>query len=65
MAETTKAGTNVQEKKDNLFYRFIRQKESAIFLALIGIMLIITIIAPKFATPETFIEWPARFHLSL
>lgn len=51
MAETTKAGTEIQVKKNNLFYRFIRQKESAIFLALIGIMVIITIIAPKFATP--------------
>ena len=50
----TKAG--IEERvavpvKDNLFKRFIRQKESAIFLALLGIMLIITIIAPKFATP--------------
>jgi ribose transport system permease protein len=32
------------------FARFINQKESAIFLALIGIMIIITIIAPKFMT---------------
>jgi ribose transport system permease protein len=46
-----KAGTDVQVKTENLFYRFIRRKESAIFLALIGIMLVITIIAPKFATP--------------
>lgn len=51
MAETTKAEATVQVKRDNLFYRFIRQRESAIFLALIGIMVIITIIAPKFATP--------------
>ncbi|MDC7226284.1 MAG: ABC transporter permease [Spirochaetales bacterium] len=51
MAETTKARANLQVKRDNLFMRFIRQKESAIFLALIGIMLVITIIAPKFATP--------------
>lgn len=38
------------ETRDNLFYRLIRKKESAIFLALLGIMIIITIIAPKFAT---------------
>ena len=49
MAET-KTGVSAQTKKDNLFMVFIRQKESAIFLALIGIMLVITIIAPKFAT---------------
>ena len=49
----TKAGTekDLAATKNNLFYRFIRQKESAIFLALLGIMLVITIIAPKFATP--------------
>ncbi len=49
MAEN-KAGIQAQVKKENLLIRFIRQKESAIFLALLGIMLIITIIAPKFAT---------------
>lgn len=50
MAET-KAGAEIQVRRISLFNRFIRQKESAIFLALIGIMLVITIIAPKFATP--------------
>jgi ribose transport system permease protein len=37
--------------KKNLFYSFMHKKESAILLALLGIMLIITILAPKFATP--------------
>lgn len=40
-----------EKTRDNLFYRLIKKKESAIFLALLGIMIIITIIAPKFATP--------------
>lgn len=43
-----------EEKRPSGFGRFflglIRKKESAIFLALIGIMIVITIIAPKFMT---------------
>ena len=37
--------------RESVFTRFIRKKESAILFALIGIMIVITIIAPKFATP--------------
>lgn len=40
----------MQKKRKNIFSRFIAKKESTIFLALLGIMLIITIVAPKFAT---------------
>ena len=44
------SSVKLKSNRDNLFYRFIHKKESAIFLALLGIMLIITIMAPKFAT---------------
>jgi len=36
--------------RSNIFYHLIKKKESAIFLALLGIMVIITLIAPQFAT---------------
>ncbi len=53
MAETKAVAATQKKdlsKRDNLFYRFIKKKESTIFLALLGIMLVITIVAPKFAT---------------
>lgn len=44
------SNVNQEETRNNIFQRLIKKKESAIFLALLGIMIIITIIAPKFAT---------------
>jgi len=47
MADLDVAANKIKSRK-NIFYRFFSKKESTIFLALLGIMLIITIIAPKF-----------------
>ena len=42
--------TDIAKKGGGLISKLIHKKESAIFLALIGIMIVITVIAPKFAT---------------